>query len=205
MSANAGRGQNVAKPKIVRVMVRSFRIKSATYPVYRPCSQTIFFRKRKIFNLTSAECAKGVRLYIEDANSTIRRRICASGSRPTPPCILSPRWSGLSVAGMAQVTAGCATIHFRKSCAQTRQSNSVAQSGNDFECACLKRSPLHKNDLFTTHHFFYFTKSVCFIMRDPQIAEAALTLPFTQRLHMPVHIDQIMHLHEINLFHAQKR
>src|SRR5438094_10272491 len=111
MSANAGLGQKAANPKTAKVMVRSFDIKRASYPAYRPCPQLIFFSEHKIYNLTSAECAKGSQSrcshgpvgrltdmksgadvdrpqaggYSDETNSTIRRRMFSSGKRPIPP------------------------------------------------------------------------------------------------------------------------
>src|SRR5438477_591304 len=61
--------------------------------------------------------------YSVETNSSIRWRIFASGSRPTPPAKLSSICCGLLVAGITQVTAGWATIHFRKNCAHDPHSN----------------------------------------------------------------------------------
>jgi len=46
--------------------------------------------------------------------AAIRSRIAASGSLPTAALRLSTRCCGRLVPGIAQVTAGFATIHFRK-------------------------------------------------------------------------------------------
>ena len=74
----------------------------------------------------------------------MRCRVLASGSRPTPAAILSSRCCGLSVAGITQVTAGCATIHFNKNCAQEWQSNSAAHAGNGFAGNDLKNTAAPK-------------------------------------------------------------
>src|SRR3982751_554497 len=79
--------------------------------------------------------------YKDDTNSVIRRRDFASGNRPIPPCMLSWRWVGLSVAGIVHVIAGFATIHFKKNCAHERQSNSAAQSGSGFERTLPNKTP----------------------------------------------------------------
>src|SRR5205823_6677945 len=54
----------------------------------------------------------------EEIVCSIRVRIFASGMRPLPVFRLSCRCSGLFVAGITQVTAGCAMIHLRNNCAQ---------------------------------------------------------------------------------------
>src|SRR4029077_9800529 len=104
---------------------------------------TGFRRKTQIF-------AVPIRRYNEPARSAICCRIFVSGNRPVPACILSSRCPRLLVAGIAQVTAGCAMIHFRKNCAQERQSNLAAQSGNGFDRTRLKRSPPPKGRLMIT-------------------------------------------------------
>ena len=42
-------------------------------------------------------------------------------------------------------------------------------------------------------------------MSDPQVADAALVLPFTQCSQVRINIDQVMHLHQVDSFRAQKR
>src|SRR5947208_14739427 len=97
---------------------KNFRIRSATYPASQPSLQLVFFRQNHFFYLTSTGCAKSRRYYREESNSTVRRRILASGNGPIPASILSSRWRGLSVAGMTHVTVGWAMIHFITYCEQ---------------------------------------------------------------------------------------
>ena len=54
------------------------------------------------------------------------------------------------VAGMAQVTAGCETTNFRKTCAQFTQSISAAQPGSGFPCTRPNSAPPSKGRLAIT-------------------------------------------------------
>jgi len=75
--------------------------------------------------------AAGSGVHVERRNSLIFRRIAASGIRPSLAPMFWSRWAGTLVAGIAQVTAGCAITHFRKNCAQFSQSIASSPTSND--------------------------------------------------------------------------
>ena len=54
---------------------------------------------------------------------------------------------------------------------------------------------LYKIELFAAHDFFHFTECPGFVMRDPDLPNAPLLLPLTQRREMRMDIDQVVHLH----------
>src|SRR5438874_11555227 len=88
--------------------------------------------------------------YNVETNSSIRRRIFASGSRPSPPAMLSSICCGLLVAGITQVTAGWATIHFRKKWAQDRQLISAAHGGRGFAATRPNKETAPKGRIINT-------------------------------------------------------
>src|SRR5690349_4207171 len=88
--------------------------------------------------------------YNDETNAVIRWRIFPSGSRPTPPAMLSSICCGLLVAGITQVTAGWATIHFRKNCAHDRQSISAAHGGSGFAATRPNKAPAPNGRLIIT-------------------------------------------------------
>ena len=59
-------------------------------------------------------------LHSASTNCSIRFRIAASGSRPFAAPRLSATYFTCAVPGIAQVTAGCDTMYFRKNCAHVR-------------------------------------------------------------------------------------
>jgi hypothetical protein len=77
----------------------------------------------------------------ESITCSMRRRVGSSGSRPRQAPMFSRMWSGFDVAGIAQVTAGCETMYFRKNWLQAVQSNSDAHSGRGRPCTRGKRFP----------------------------------------------------------------
>ena len=64
---------------------------------------------------------------------------------------------------------------------------------------------LEKIEFFGPQNFFNFTKGAGFIMRDSDVANAPLLLPFAQSRQMRVHIDKVMDLHQIDAFCSEPR
>src|SRR4029453_5936673 len=54
---------------------------------------------------------------------------------------------------------------------------------------------LDKIKLFVAYNFLYLGKRAGFVMRDPDITNAALLLPLTQRRGVRRDIDRLVHLH----------
>src|SRR5262249_37991492 len=73
--------------------------------------------------------------------SAMRRRIEASGSGPVPACRLSTTCAARDVPGIAQVTAGCESIHLRKNCAQLEHSISAAHGGSSLPLTRRNSAP----------------------------------------------------------------
>ena len=64
---------------------------------------------------------------------------------------------------------------------------------------------LEEIELLAAHQFFDFAQSSGLVMRDPDVANAALPFPFLQRGELCIHIDQIVHLDQVDSVRAQKR
>ena len=62
---------------------------------------------------------------------------------------------------------------------------------------------LHEVDVFTLDHPRQVVVSTLGVMRNTEVANAALRLPFAQSLEMDFPVQQIVHLHQIDFLRAQ--
>src|SRR6185295_17229176 len=114
----------------------------APFLVILPSRIRVLRGKAVIAFLSVPGAPGGEALYqLRDNSCAIRRRMAASGRRPTPAFRLSSRCATREVPGIAQVTAGWEMIHLRKNCAQLAQSISTAQGGRSLPFTRRKRLP----------------------------------------------------------------
>ncbi len=139
--------------------------------------------------------------------------------------------SGLPVPGIAQVTAGCDTIHLRKYCAQLAMPSSAAQArqglaahaaehralgeravGDHRDAQFLRQRQqalfrlalgervvdLHEIVLPGPEQALDLKVGVRGVMRDADVAHALLRLPFAQRGRVDLHVDEVVHLHQVH-------
>src|SRR5207247_10337801 len=64
---------------------------------------------------------------------------------------------------------------------------------------------LNEIELLALENFLNSRKRAGFVMRDPDVADVSLRLPFTQRSEMCVDIDKVVDLHQVDPFCLQPR
>src|SRR5882724_6437390 len=64
---------------------------------------------------------------------------------------------------------------------------------------------LYKIELFASYDFLHVSECACFVVRNPQVTDAPLRLPFTQCRQLRLNVDEIVDLHQIDSFRTQER
>src|SRR4029077_9450785 len=64
---------------------------------------------------------------------------------------------------------------------------------------------LEKIELLVPQHFFYFGKSARLVMRDADVTKAPPRFPVAQRGELRRHVNEVVHLHQIDAFRLQPR